>query len=170
MHSRAKLALAVLTSPSAAFEEILERRLLGTALLIVAAAGVLACVRAYLAASVLGPVHYFALGRYNPLTWFGLFLLYALALQKLLKWVGTQTDYLRLLIVMGWAQAALVIVEALAVIGGAMAAAGTSAGMATQFIDAASAVLQIGYAALIGLGIHVASGAPTARGVMSYVV
>jgi len=170
MHSRAKLALAVLTSPGAAFEEILERRLVGTGLAIAACAGVLSCVRAALAASVLGPVHYFALGTYNPLAWFGLFLLYALALRKLLKWIGTEIDYVKLLIIMGWAQIALVIVEALAVVGGVVTLSGSSNVTTTQFIDAASAVLQIGYAALIGVGIRVATGAPTSRGVMSYVV
>ncbi len=164
------MALAVLTSPSAAFEEILERRHVGTGLVIVAVAGTLSCIRASLAASALGPLHYFALGRYNPLAWFGLFLLYALALQKLLKWIGTEIEYVRLLVIMGWAQAALLVVEVLAVVGAGVALSGTSAGMVPQFIDAASAVLQIGYVALIGVGIHVAAGAPTARGIMSYVV
>ena len=170
MHSRLKLALAVLTSPSAAFEEILERRLLGTGLAIAAVAGALSCVRAGVTASVLGPVHYFALGRYNPLAWFGLLLLYALALQKLLKWIGTEIEYARLLTIMGWAQVALLVVEGLAIVSATLAVSETSAGMVPQFIDAASAVLQIGYVALIGIGLHVATGAPTARGVMSYVV
>ena len=170
MHSRAKLALAVLTSPGAAFEEILERRLLGTGLVIVAVAGALSCVRASLAASALGPVHYFALGRHNPLAWFGLFLLYALALQKLLKWIGTEIDYVRLLIIMGWSQVALLASQALVTIGGAAALSGAPAGTVLQFLDAVSQVLHIGYVALIGIGIHVATSAPMARGIMSYVV
>ena len=170
MHSKAKLALAVLTSPGAAFEEILERRLLGTGLVIVAIAGTLSLIGAAARTWALGPIHHFVIGRYNPIAWFGLYLLYAFAVQKLLKWIGTEIDYVKLLIIMGWAQVALVIVEALAAAGGILALAATSVPITAQHIWALSAVLMVGYAAVIAVGIRVATGAPTARGFMTYTV
>lgn len=169
-HSYAKLAVATFTSPRAAYEEILKRRLLGSALIFVSIAGVLFCLRACLAASELGPLHYFATGRYNPITWFGLFLLYAWAAQKLLKWIGTEIDYVRLVIIMGWAQLSLILVGVMSIAGLAPTLAGTSSGTTRQLLDAASAVLQLAYVVLIAIGINVATGAPVARGIMTYVV
>ncbi|MDH7602545.1 MAG: tetratricopeptide repeat protein [Armatimonadota bacterium] len=169
-HSRAKLALALFTSPKAAYEEIFSRTLLGTGLLFVGATGVLFCIRACLAASVLGPLHYFAVGRYNPIAWFGLFLLYAWATQKLLKWVGTEIEFDRLVTIMGWAQISLAIVAVASIIGLTPSLSGNSAKTASQFIDSVSAVLQIAYVVLIGIGINMATRAPTARGIMTYVV
>lgn len=169
-HGKPKLALATLTSPGAAFEEILRRRLLGTALIIVAVAGVLSTVAAVERAIAGSPVDYFALGRYNPLTWFGLFLLYALAVQKLLNWLRTEVDYATILIVMGWSQVALVLAHTASVVSGALAIAGYTGATATQVTDSLSTVLQLAYVALVGVGITTACGGPLSRGILSYLV
>ncbi len=169
-HTRAKLALALFTSPRAAYEEILSRRLVGTGLVFVASAGALFCIRACLAASVLGPLHYFAAGKYNPITWFGLFLLYAWATQKLLKWIGTEIEFDRLVTIMGWAQISLTLVAVASILGLVPSLSSDSAKTVSQFTDAVSAVLQIAYVVLIGIGINVATRAPIARGIMTYVV
>lgn len=169
-HSYAKIAIALFTSPSAAYKEILQRKLLRPGLFLVLLAGILFCIRTLLASSELGPLHYFSLGRYNPITWFGLYLLYALATQKLLKWIGTEIDYRRVLTIMGWAQVSLVLV-AIFTIAGLLPGLGKSlSGTPSQFIESISAVLQIAYVVLIAIGINVATSAPVARGIMTYVV
>ncbi len=169
MHSRARLALAVITSPAPAFEEILNRKMLGTGFIFVLAAGTLSGIAAVLRAVTQGPLEYFSLGHYNPITWFGLFLLYALALWKLLKWLGTEIEFVDLLIVMGWAQIALAASQLLITIGWVLVASG-STDTAAQVVQALGNVLQLAYVAAIASGIRVKTGVPLSRGVLSYVV
>ncbi|MGQ9456493.1 MAG: tetratricopeptide repeat protein [Armatimonadota bacterium] len=169
-HSYGKIAVALFTSPGVAYTEILKRRLLEPGLFLALLAGTLFCTRTLLASSELGPLHYFALGRYNPVTWFGLYLLYALATQKLLKWIGTEIDYPRVLTIMGWAQVSLVLVAVFSVAGFVPALRKSLTGTPSQFIESISAVLQIAYVVLIAIGINVVTSAPIARGIMTYVV
>lgn len=169
VHSKARLALAVITSPGPAFEEILQRKMLGTGFVFVLAAGTLSSIAAILRAVTEGPLEYFSLGHYNPVAWLGLFLLYALALWKLLKWLGTEIELVDLLIVMGWAQIALAASQLLMTIGWALVASG-STDTAAQIVQALGNVLQLAYVAAIAAGIRVKSGVPLFRGVLSYIV
>lgn len=167
-HSKAKLALAVLTSPTPAFEEIARRRLLGTALLIVALAGTLAAVPVVIAAGrAHSPIALLTLGKCNPVAWLGLYMLYAFAMQKLLRWLGTQIDYVPLLTLMGWSQIALVLVGASQC---AAAFASNREDTLARIGDAGTILFSIAYAALMGPAIALLSGAPKARGILSYIV
>ena len=176
MHSKAKLALAVFTSPGAAFEEILERKLLGTGLVVTAAAGAVASVPFVLYGYQAGPLQFLALGKQNPLCWLGLCMLYALVLERLLKWIGTQIDFVSMLTVMGWSQLALLLSQVII----AMAAAATAATGATgsgtpneavaSFVTAAAVALPIWYVVLVGMGVRAATDSPLSRGIMTYVV
>lgn len=167
-HSKVKLALAVLTSPTPAFEEIARRRLLGTALLIVAAAGVAAAVPiSVTAVRVHSPLALLALGKSNPIAWVGLCMLYAFAMQKLLKWLGTQIDYVPLLTLMGWSQIALVVVGVSQL---ATALATTRQDTLARIGDVGAMLFSIAYAALMGPAVAALSGAPKARGILSYIV
>jgi tetratricopeptide (TPR) repeat protein len=169
-HSKAKLALAILTSPGAAFEEILRRKLLGTGLVIVAMAGVASTIAAIERAAAGSPIQFFALGRYNPFTWFGLFLLYAFAIQQLLRWLRTEVEYGALVTVMAWAQVPLLLAHVVAVAAGLVGIFGEAGTVAPQFMDSLGAVLQIAYVAVVGVGISTLCGGPLSRGLMSYLV
>lgn len=167
-HSKAKLALAILTSPGAAFEEILRRRLLGSALVIVALAGIAAAVPWIIQAANGTPLDLYMLGRANPIAWLGLCMLYAFALQKLLKWLGTTAEYVPLLTMMGWSQVALVLsglFQSMAVYGevGRQAAMG-------QAGYAGAMLFSLWYVALMGPALMTLTGAPKARGILSYAV
>ena len=169
MHSRAKLALALFTSPSAAFEEILERKLLGTGLVVAAAAGAAASVTFILYGYQVGPLQFLALGKQNPLCWLGLCMLYALVLEKLLKWIGTQVDFLSMLTVMGWSQLALLLAQLITVIGAATTGSNTANNAVVSFVMAAAVVLPLWYVALVGIGVRAATGSPLSRGILTYV-
>lgn len=169
-HSKLKLALAILTSPRAAFEEILARRLLGTALALVALTGAVSVIGAIARASAVGPVQYFALGKDNPLTWVGLYMLYALGLQKLLKWIGTKADYQGLLMVLGWSHVLLLIHQVAGTAWSIASATGMLTPVSSQFLDALRLGLPLWYVVVVAVGIHVMCQVPFSRGVMSYFV
>lgn len=170
MHSKGKLALAVFTSPGAAFEEILERRLLGPALWIAAITGLLAAVAVIGRTTAFGPLQIYMLGKENPLSWFGLFLLYGLALQLLLKWVGTETDYGKILIVLGWSQMALLVGQVAAAASGIVAMADNPNMSAIQILEAARMGFMAWYVVIVGIGLQKALDIPLGRAVMSYIV
>jgi len=166
VHSSPKLALAVLTSPGAAFQEITRRRLLGTGLAIVALTGAVSALAPLTTGLSGDPLQLLVLGKCNPIAWLGLCMLYAFAMQKLLKWIGSQVDYVPLLTLMGWSQVALLAAEAL------RTAAGWSRGDAlfVQIGGSAALVLSLWYVALMGPVVRTLSGAPKARGIMTYIV
>lgn len=170
MHSKPKLALAMLTSPTAAFEDILKRRLLGTALVIAALAGILSAISPTIAGFSDNPLQFYMLGRSNPIVWMGLLLLYAAALWKLLRWVGTEIDYLSLLTVMGWAQASLALANLAVVIGNAAALGDSHSAGVVNVTGSLAMVLQIWYVVLVALGVRAATAAPLSRGIMTYMV
>ncbi len=169
-HSKLKLALGVLTSPGAAFEEITRRKLLGTGLLIAGLAGVMATISAVERAIVGGPLQLFALGRYNPVAWLGLFLLYGFALHKLLKWLGTDNDYRTILTLMGWAQVPLLVAHFVTAMGSGIAIVAKPGPTVMQFTTSLDAVLQLAYVAVLAVGIGTVYGAPTSRGLLGYLV
>ncbi len=167
-HSIAKLALAVLTSPGPAFEEISRRRLLGSALAILALAGVAAALQPIIFAINGNPLQLFMLGKSNPIAWLGLCMLYAFAMQKLLKWLGTQIDYVPLLTLMGWSQVTLLLSQAFwAVVTYSDAAQNAKV---AQFGFAAAVLFSLWYVALMGPVVSSLSGAPKVRGILTYVV
>ena len=94
-------------------------------------------------------------------------MLYAFAMQKLLKWLGTQIDYVGLLTLMGWSQIALVLVGASQC---AAALATNREDTLARIGDAGTILFSIAYAALMGPAVAVLSGAPKARGILSYIV
>jgi len=169
-HSKLKLALGVLTSPGAAFDEILRRELLGTALVIVAITGAVSTIGAIGRALAVGPIQWFALGKDNPLTWIGLCTLYALALQRLLKWLGTEIGYRTSLTIVGWSHVVLLVHQFAGVAWSFLAMSGAQNQTLSQFLDALRMGLPMWYLLLVGVGVHRASGAPLSRGVMSYFV
>ena len=170
MHSIPKLALAIFTSPTAAFEEILERKLLKAAVVIVVLTGTVAVLPAAIVGSKTGPVQLYTLGKQNPLAWVGLCMLYAFALQKLLKWIGTQIDYTALLTIMGWSQLTLLLAQVITTIGLVAGLSGVANEALSSFVSAAGIALPVWYVAVVGVGIRTGSDAPLARGVMTYVV
>ena len=169
MHSKPKLALAILTSPTAAFEEILDRRLLGTAVFIAAIAGLLSALPVLVDGMNIGSVRLLALGKSNPFVWVGLLFLYALIMQKLLKWVGTDIDYPSLLIVMGWAQVTLSVAQLALCIAKMALATGDPNATLMRFLSSTNLAMNVWYVALIGIGIQVARGAQVSRGVLIYI-
>lgn len=169
-HSKAKLALAIITSPGAAFEEIHRRKLLGTALVISLIAGALSAVPVIITVLSGERVQALMLGKSNPVTWVGLTLLFAFVMQKLLKWIGTEVEYVGLLTLMGWSQVTLIIAElAMAVLSYSQSLA-TTPTFSVNFAFAILATASLGYVFLMGLAVHTLTGAPKARGVMAYVV
>ncbi len=168
-HSKPRLALAILTSPGPAFEEILRRKLLGTAILLVAATGVLSSISAIAHIFTVGSMQIFALGKNNPLTWIGLCMLYAFALQMLLKWIGTQIDYTDALMILGWSQVLLLLQQAT---GAALGLIGPVAAntFALQFLNGLYQFLPVLYVIVIGTGVRVACRVPPSRGIMAYFV
>jgi tetratricopeptide (TPR) repeat protein len=169
-HSKAKLALAVFTSPSAAFEEIARRRLLGTGLVIAAIAGTVATVPPIISAIGGDRIQLLVLGKCNPVAWVGLCMLFAFAMQKLLRWVGSQVDYVGLLTLMCWSQLALIVVQLATVAMYAGQAVGSPNPIVTNLAFAIFATASLGYVALMGMAVHALSGGPKARGIMSYLV
>lgn len=170
MHSKPRLALAILTSPSAAFEEIIERRLLGTALIIVALTGLLAIAASIALGIATGPLQFLALGKENPLTWLGLCMLYTLGMWMLLKWLGTRSEYTSLLTVVGWSHIPLLLLQIVLVISAVMATSSTPNNTLIQFLDTTRFGLLIWYVAIVAIGIHVLTRIPLARAVMAYLV
>lgn len=170
LHSKAKLALAVITSPGAAFEEILTRRLLGTGLVIALIAGAVSTIPAIISVAGGDRVQALMLGKSNPVVWLGLCMLIALAMQRLLKWIGAEVDYVGLLTLMGWSQITLIIVQLTMA---ALLWTQLSDRPMTTFISlmfAISATASLGYVYLMGVAVHTLSGSPKARGIMAYVV
>ena len=170
MHSKPRLALAILTSPSAAFEEIIERRLLGTGLLIVAFTGLLAVIAAIALGVATGPLQYLALGKENPLTWLGLCMIYALGVWMLLKWLGTQSEYTGILTVIGWSHIPLLLLQIVLIASAVMAMSSTPNSTLIQFLDTTRAGLQIWYVVIVTMGLHVLTRIPLARAAMTYLV
>lgn len=167
-HSKAKLALAILTSPGAAFEEIARRRLLGSALAIVALTGLAAAAQPIIFALHGNPLQLLMLGKCNPIVWLGACMLYAFAMQKLLKWLGTQIDYVPLLTLIGWSQVALLLSQVFWAIV-AYSEAGQDARL-VQIGFAGSILFSLWYVALMGPAVTTLSGAPKARGILAYIV
>ncbi len=169
-HSKVKLALGVITSPSVAFEEIQRRKLLGEAFVIAAAAGTLAMIATLLRDHGQGPIHLFTLGYANPITWVGLMMLYGLALHLLLKWLGTETDYRDVLTVMGWAQVTLALSHLCGAAEAGLKLAQGEGGFALRALAPAAFILDLWYLGAVGIGIRSASTANLTRGVMSYLI
>jgi len=169
-HSRLKLALAIMTSPSAAFEEITQRKLLGTAFLIVALTGFVSMIGAIARAMAMGPVQWLALGKDNPLTWVGLYMLYAFALQKLLKWLGTETDYMTILLILGWSHVVLLIHQVAGAVWSISALYEVQNSTMMQILDALRLALPIWYLIIVGTGVQATCRIPLSRGIMSYFV
>ncbi len=170
MHSKSKLALAIITSPGAAFEEIIQRRLLGTAFTLVAITGVVSMISAFVRISALGPAQYFALGKDNPLTWLGLYLLYALAMQRLLLWVGSDIDYPTVLLILGWSHVLLLLHQIAATVWSTTVALGGGNRILIQALDALRLGLPLWYILVVGIGVQIISRAPLSRGIMTYFV
>jgi hypothetical protein len=169
-HSYAKLALGVVTSPAAAFEEILSRKLIGGAIIIPAIAGTLAMVASLLRNYGQGPIHLFSLGYFNPVTWVGLALLYAVAVHFVMKWLGTDSDFRSIVTVMGWAQVLLVLAYLMGTVEGALTIAFGSASQKTQSFAAAMSVLDLWYLPVVGIGIRVATNTNISRAILSYLM
>lgn len=171
-HSKAKLMLAIITSPGAAFEEILRRRLLSTGLWIAFAAGCFAMVGAALRAYPSGPVHFLSIGYANPFTWIGLLFLYAAAVHGLLKWLGTDNEFADILLILSWAQVTLLAAQVLSVAEAAVVVSNGSAAKSPviALLGPLTTILRVAYALVAAVGIRCATGAVLARGVMSYLV
>lgn len=169
-HSKLKLALGVITSPSVAFEEILRRRMLGDAFVMTAIAGTLAMISSILRDYGQGTVHLFSLGYANPVTWVGVMMLYALALHFLLKWLGTESDYRDLLTLMGWAQVTLAISHLLSAVEAVVKIAYGEVGLASQVLAPASLAMNLWYLPAVVLGLRSAASLNVARAVMSYMI
>ena len=167
-HSTAKLALAIFTSPSAAFEEISRRRLLSTALIISAITGTIAIIPPLIAFFGGERLQWLVISQYNPIAWLGLLMLYVLAMKRLLKWIGAQVDFVALLTVMGWAQLALLLAE-LSTVGFAISGVTRSPFLASAS-SAGIALFSLWYIVLMGPMIQSLIGVHKTRGILTYVV
>jgi tetratricopeptide (TPR) repeat protein len=170
MHSKSKLLLAIITSPGAAFEEIIQRRLLGTAFALGAAVGAVSMIGAFARVYAVGPAQYFALGKDNPLTWLGLYMLYALAMQRLLRWVGSDIEYSTVLLILGWSHVLLLLHQIAATVWSTTIALGGGNRILLQLLDALRLGLPLWYLLVVGIGVQIASRAPLSRGIMAYFV
>lgn len=170
MHSKAKLALGVLTSPRVAFEEIMERKLLGSAFVIVALTGITAMISGATRVHTSGPIQWFTLGKENPITWFGLYLLYALAVHGLMKWLGTENRYADVLLALGWAQVSLLLGYGIRAIGGLLIVGGAPQMLISRYVEPAYTVLELAYLPLAGMALSVMCGTTFLRGLLSYLV
>jgi len=177
MHSRLKLALAVLTSPAAAFEEIAQRRLLGMAVIISALAGTIGAAGLLIHHKSSAQIQLLAIGRENPLTFVGLLFLYALILKRIIKFVGAECDYAQLVTVMGWSQVSLLVAQTVKLfLGGRIDATGLSSTAA--FLVWIPILANVYYVVLIGHGTQAicsATGSPSGklpalRGAMCYLI
>ncbi|MCX6345012.1 MAG: tetratricopeptide repeat protein [Armatimonadetes bacterium] len=170
MHSKLKLALAVFASPAAAFQEIIERKLLVDAFWIVGLAGLLAMLCDLARTAILGPEQAFAIGRDNPLTCIGLWMLYSLVIWGLLNWLKVQTDYAAVLTVMGWSQVILIIYYAIGVIWGIAMAAGVTNDYVIRLFTAIGMALPIIFVITVGRGLQAAGQVSFAKGLTLYIV
>jgi len=173
MHSIPKLALTVITSPLTAFKEIIERRLLVPAAWIVAIAGTLAMLSAIARAVTLGPEQLLVIARDNPLTWIGLWMLYALIAWTLIRWLGSEIDYPTVLMAIGWSQVILIVHQALGLVWGILIASGAIhdyEGYAVRFFSAAGTVLPIMYVLAIGRGLQATGRVSFAKGMLVYLI
>lgn len=173
MHSIPKLALTVITSPLTAFKEIIERRLLVPAAFIVGIAGTIAMLSAIARVLALGPEQLFVLGRDNPLTWIGLWMLYSLIAWTLLRWLGAEIDYPTVLMVIGWSQVILIIHQALGLAWGILIASESIhdyEGYAVRFFGAAGTVLPIMYVLAIGRGLQATGRVSFAKAILVYMI
>lgn len=166
-HSKAKLALAVFTSPGAAFEEIHRRKLLGTALLISAITGTIAVFPPLIAYFSGERFQWLVIAQYNPVAWIGLTMLYVLAMQRLLKWIGAQVDFVALLTLVGWAQLAMLVVEIARIVYSISGGSSISVASASQ---ACIALFLLWYVILMGPAVQALIGVHKIRGVLTYVV
>ena len=170
MHSKTRLLLAIFTSPLSAFEEILRRRLLGTALVMIALAGTMAAAATIIRGLTTGPIQFFTLGKENPICWIGLCFLYAWATMKLLGWLGVRADYEKIVTIMGWSQIALLLSQVMAVALAIATAMHVTNQNLLSVLSAANLVFVIWYVLAIGYGIQTACGVPSSRGILTYVV
>ncbi|MCL5103400.1 MAG: YIP1 family protein [Armatimonadetes bacterium] len=170
MHSKPKLALCIITNPQAAFEEILQRRLLADAFVIVGLTGFAAMLGAIARGIALGPTQLFVLGRDNPLTWIGLWMLYSLVLWGLLRWVGNRTEYENVLMVLGWSHTILLLHQVLGVIWGFLLVANVTNRFALQFFSAIGLVLPIMYLTSVTKGLQTAGRVSFGRAAISFVL
>lgn len=167
-HSKAKLALAIFTSPGPAFEEINRRKLLGDALMISAITGTVAMIPPLVAYFSGERLQWLTLSQYNPIAWIGLTMLYVFVMQKMLKWIGAQVDFVPLLTLMGWAQLSMLMVQigvlSLTIAGVTGNATLASAGMA------GTALFSLWYVLLMGSAIQALVPVNRLRGILTYVV
>ncbi len=170
MHSKFKLALAIFSSPAAAFQEIIERRLLVDAFWIVGLAGLLAMFCDLVRTAILGPAQAFVIGRDNPLTSIGLWMLYSLVIWGLLKWLKVQTDYAAVLIALGWSQVILVIFYAIGAIWGIAMAMGVTNDYAMRLFTAIGMALPIIFVITVGRGLQVAGQISFAKAFTIYIL
>ncbi|MCE5198261.1 MAG: tetratricopeptide repeat protein [Armatimonadota bacterium] len=168
-HSKPKLALAVFTSPGAAFEEIVDRGLLGTGFLLVLLTGIVSVVSVLVRAVNSEPLQFFALGKENPITWVGLWLLYGLGLHYLLKWLNTEADYRKILTILGWGHISLLISQVLmifSVIGMSQAHPNL---MLLNTVGTVVVAAQVWYVIAVGFGLQTVFRVPIGRAIMSYI-
>lgn len=167
-HSTAKLALAIFTSPAAAFEEINRRKLLRTGLIISAITGTLSVLPPLIACLSGERLQWLVISQYNPVAWVGLTMLYVAFMQRVLKWIGAQVDFVALLTLMGWAQLAMVL-AVLATISLTVGQVTDTA--ALQSAGGAGIVLfSLWYVSLMGTAIRTLLNVNRARGILTYVV
>lgn len=167
-HSKAKLALAVFTSPGAAFEEINRRKLLGTALVIAAITGTISVIPPLIVFLSGERLQWLVISQYNPLAWLGLTMLYVLAMQRLLKWIGATLDFVALLTLMGWAQLAMLLAEIATVLYGISGV--TRNTILASASSAAIALFSLWYVALMASAVQTLIGTNKARGILTYIV
>lgn len=107
-----KLALAVITAPRQAFEEIIERKLLGTGLLITAVSGLLA-LALHLTGYLRGTSSIYDFGLYNPVTSVAWMLAASLIIYYMAKLGGGQGSLPDTVTVVGWAHVVSAVYYAL---------------------------------------------------------
>ena len=170
MYSKLKLALALFTSPTTAFQEIIKRKLLADAFWIVGLAGLLAMLCDLTRTAVLGPEQAFSIGRDNPLTSIGLWMLYSLVIWRLLKILKAQIDFAAVLMALGWSQVVFVIFYAIGAIWGIAMAAGVTNDYITRLFTAIGMALPIIFAVTVGRGLQTVCQISFAKGLTTYIM
>ncbi|MFQ3550033.1 MAG: YIP1 family protein [Armatimonadota bacterium] len=170
MHSKMKLAIAILFSPSPVYEEVLDRKLLTTGLFIVGIVGLLAILASIPRGIVGGPLHYYIIGKENPITWIGLCMLYSVILKWILKLIGYDVDYAKVLTVLSWAHVPFIILQFVQGVPMWIAMHHSLSPSMLRIIDASRFLIHIWFVYIVARGMVTAFKMPIIRAVVTYLV
>ncbi len=170
MHSYARLALGVITSPQLALQQVYERKLLVQAIWIVAITGAIAALKVVVNAHEFSALNWFLIGKNNPITQLGLYFLYAAVLTRILTWLQSDAELEGVLTIMGWSQVFLALFHVVAIVQQLLMAYGMEAQIVLTTLQIFQMAFYVWYIFVIAYGLQTVYKIPTFRAVISYSV